>query len=64
MTLPAWPWLLMVASAALVVHGGWRAFRAQIAAVPAAPRPGIMEFGCGMAGVAMLLPRVAGLYIP
>ena len=32
MTLPAWPWLLMVGSAALAIHGGWRAFKAQTAA--------------------------------
>ena len=68
MTLPAWPWLLATLSAALAIHGGWRAFRAQtaaqIAAAPAAPRPGIMEFGVGMAGIAMLLPRLAGVYIP
>ena len=60
MTFPAWPGLLMVASIALAPHGGWRAFRAQTAA----PRPGIVEFGVGMAGIAMLLPRVAGVYIP
>ena len=60
MTLPAWPWLLMVGSAALAIHGGWRAFKAQTVA----PRPGIMEFGVGMAGIAMLLPRLAGVYIP
>ena len=60
MTLPAWPWLLMVGSAALAIHGGWRAFKAQTPA----PRPGIMEFGVGMAGIAMLLPRLAGVYIP
>lgn len=50
----------MAASVALALHGGWRAFRAQTAA----PRPGIVEFGCGVAGIAMLLPRVAGVYIP
>ena len=60
MTLPAWPWLLATLSAALAIHGGWRAFRAQTAA----PRPGIMEFGVGMAGIAMVLPRLAGVYIP
>lgn len=60
MTLPTWPALLMVASVVLATHGGWRAFKAQ----SVTPRPGIMEFGCGMAGVAMLLPRVAGVYIP
>ena len=61
MTLPAWPWLLAALSAALVIHGGWRAFKAQTASPP---RPGIVEFGVGMAGIAMLLPRVAGVYIP
>ena len=60
MTLPAWPWLLAPLSAALAIHGGWRALRAQTAA----PRPGIMEFGVGMAGIAMLMPRLAGVYIP
>ena len=60
MTLPAWPGLLMAASVALALHGGWRAFKAQTAA----PRPGIVEFGVGMAGIAMVLPRLAGVYIP
>ena len=60
MTLPAWPWLLATLSAALAIHGGWRAFRAQ----SAAPRPGIIEFGVGMGGIAMLLPRLAGVYFP
>ena len=69
MILPAWPWLLATISAALAIHGGWRAFRAQIAvrstaAARAAPRPGIVEFGVGMAGIAMLMPRLAGVYIP
>ena len=64
MTLPAWPWLLATLSAALAIHGGWRAFRAQTAAAPAAPRPGIVEFGVGMGGIALLLPRLAGVYIP
>ena len=60
MSLPAWSWLMAALSAALAIHGGWRAFRAQTAT----PRPGIMEFGVGMAGVAMVLPRLAGVYIP
>ena len=60
MTLPAWPWLLATLSAALAIHGGWRAFRAQTAA----PRPGIVEFGVGMAGIALLMPRLAGVYFP
>ena len=60
MTLPAWPWLLTALSAALVVHGGWRAFRSQ----SAAPGPGIVEFGVGMVGIALLMPRLAGVYIP
>ena len=60
MTLPAWPWLLATLSAALTIPGGWRAFRAQ----SAAPRPGIIEFGVGMAGIALLMPRLAGVYIP
>ena len=60
MTLPAWPWLIAALSAALAIHGGWRAFRAQ----GASPRPGIAEFGVGMAGIAMLMPRLAGVYIP
>ena len=60
MTLPTWPWLLAALSAALAIHGGWRAFAAQTVA----PRPGIVEFGVGMAGIAMLMPRLAGVYIP
>ena len=60
MTLPAWPWLLTALSAALVIHGGWRAFRSQ----SAAPRSGIVEFGVGMAGIALLMPRLAGVYFP
>ena len=60
MSIPAWPWLLATLSAALAIHGGWRAFAAQTAA----PRPGIVEFGVGMAGIAMVLPRLAGVYIP
>ena len=65
MMLPAWPGLLMAASVALAIHGGWRAFKAQITTARASPpRPGIVEFGVGMAGIAMLLPRVAGVYIP
>ena len=60
MTLPDWPWLLTALSAALAIHGGWRAFRSQ----SAAPRPGIIEFGVGMAGIALLMPRLAGVYIP
>ena len=60
MTLPAWPSLLAALSAALAIHGGWRAFRAQAEV----PRPGIVEFGVGMAGIAMVLPRLAGVYIP
>ena len=60
MTLPDWPWLLTALSAALLIHGGWRAFRSQ----SAAPRPGIIEFGVGMAGIALLMPRLAGVYIP
>ena len=60
MTFPAWPWLLAALSAALALHGGWRALRGE----PVRPRPGIMEFGVGMAGIAMLLPRLAGVYIP
>ncbi len=60
MTLPAWPWLMAALSAALALHGGWRAFRAPATS----PRPGIVEFGIGMAGIAMLMPRLAGVYIP
>ena len=59
MTLPTWPWLLATLSAALAIHGGWRALRAGVVA----PRPGIVEFGVGMAGIAMVLPRLAGVYI-
>ena len=61
MVLPEWPWLLAALSAALALHGGWRAFRAQTSAPP---RPGIVEFGVGVAGIAMVLPRLAGVYIP
>jgi hypothetical protein len=58
-TLPEWPWLLMAVSGALALHGGWRAVR-----MPGdGPRPGIVEFGVGMAGIAMLLPRVLGVHI-
>ena len=57
MTLPAWPWLLAPLSAALAIHGGWRALRAGVVS----PRPGIIEFGVGMAGIAMLMPRLAGV---
>ena len=32
--------------------------------LPATPRPGIVEFGVGMAGIAMLMPRLARVYIP
>ena len=64
MTLPAWPWLLATLSAALALHGGWRAFRAQTPTPPVTPRPGIVEFGVGMAGIALLMPRLAGVYIP
>ena len=60
MTLPAWPWLLAALSGALAIHGGWRAFRSQVPP----PRPGIVEFGIGMAGIALLLPRLAGVYWP
>ena len=59
MTLPAWPWLVAAISAALALHGGWRALRGGAVV----PRPGIVEFGVGMAGIAMLLPRLAGVYI-
>lgn len=60
MTIPAWPWLLAIVSAALALHGGWRALRAGTAR----PRPGIVEFGVGVGGLAMVLPRLAGVYIP
>jgi len=60
MSLPAWPWLLAALSAFLALHGGWRAFRSQTPP----PRPGIVEFGVGMAGIALLLPRLAGVYWP
>ena len=60
MTLPAWPWLFATLSAALAIHGGWRAFRAGVIA----PRPGIVEFGVGMGGIALLLPRLAGVSVP
>lgn len=58
--LPAWPWLLAALSTALALHGGWRALRS---AGPR-PRPGIVEFGIGVGGLAMVLPRLAGVYIP
>ena len=60
MTLPAWPWLVAAISAALAIHGGWRALRGG----SVVPRPGIVEFGVGVAGIAMVLPRLAGVYIP
>ena len=60
MTFPSWPWLLVTLSAALALHGGWRALRSGVVS----PRPGIVEFGVGIAGIAMLMPRLAGVYIP
>ena len=60
MVLPEWPWLLAALSAALALHGGWRALRGGAAV----PRPGIVEFGVGVGGLAMVLPRLAGVYIP
>lgn len=59
MTLPEWPWLMMAVSGALALHGGWRALRSDLAP----PRPGIVEFGVGMAGIALLLPRAMGVHI-
>lgn len=60
MTFAQWPWLVAIVGAALALHGGWRALRAG----SVGPRPGIVEFGVGVAGIAMVLPRLAGVYIP
>lgn len=59
MTLPEWPWLGMALGGALALHGGWRALRSPIDG----PRPGIVEFGAGLALVALLLPRAMGVQI-
>jgi hypothetical protein len=64
--LPLWlAWGLAALFATLTLHGGWRALRSE-GAEPArrAPRPGIVELGIGLAGIAMLMPRLFEVYWP
>jgi len=64
--LPLWlAWGLAAVFGTLTLHGGWRALRSE-ATEPKrrAPRPGIIEFGVGLAGIALLIPRLFEIYWP
>ena len=64
--MPLWlAWILAAACAALALRGGWRALRAEAARPESrAPRPGFVEFGAGLAGIALLIPRLFEVYWP
>ena len=64
--LPLWlAWALAAGFAVLALTGALRLLRSE-GAEPGrrAPRPGIVAFGIGLAGIALLLPRMFEVYWP
>jgi hypothetical protein len=63
--IPSWlAWGLTVLFVVVGLRGALKAIRAEAAGGGEGPRPGMIELGIGLGGIALLLPTLLDVYWP
>jgi hypothetical protein len=63
--IPDWlAWGLIALFVVLAGRGALKALRAEAAGSGEGPRPGMIELGLGLGGIALLLPTLLDVYWP